>query len=89
MSKIVQSREYIFLVHLINCFHLKPEISYICDKTLFRSSICNKCRCEHEQIFKEEESIEIVESIKVVGLINNIKEYQKIYNQFKNLDWKI
>ena len=72
MSKIVQSREYIFLVHLINCFHLKPEISYICDKTLFRSSICNKCRCEHEQIFKEEESIEIVESIKVVGLINNI-----------------
>ena len=89
MSKIVQSGWYIFLVHLINLVHIKPEISYICDKTLFRSSICNKCGCEHEQIFKEEKSIEIVESIKIVGLINNIEEYQKIYNQFKNLDWKI
>ena len=31
----------------------KPKI-YICDKTLLLSSICKKCRCEDEQMFKEE-----------------------------------
>ena len=30
-----------------------------------------------KNIFKEEESIEI---LKILGLINNIEEYQKIYN---------
>ena len=30
-----------------------------------------------KKVFKEEESIEI---LKVLGLINNIEEYQKIYN---------
>ena len=32
---------------------------------------------EDEKLFKEEESIEI---LKILGLINNIEEYQKIYN---------
>ena len=45
-----------------------PKISYICDKTLFPSSICNKCGSGDEKIFKEEESIEI---IKILGLIND------------------
>ena len=30
-----------------------------------------------EKIFQEEESIEV---LKILGLINNIEEYQKIYN---------
>ena len=32
---------------------------------------------EYKKIFKEEESIEL---LKILGLINNIKEYQKKYN---------
>ena len=36
-----------------------------------------KCGHQNEKICKEEESIEILEG---PGLINNIKEYQKIYN---------
>ena len=44
-------------------------MSYICDKTLLLSSICNKCGSEDEKIFKEEKSIEI---LKIFGLINNM-----------------
>ena len=29
----------------------KPKISYICDKRLLLSSICNKCGSEYEKIF--------------------------------------
>ena len=36
-----------------------------------------KCGSEDEQIFMEEESIKI---LKIIGLITNIEEYQKIYN---------
>ena len=32
---------------------------------------------EYEKIFKDKESIEI---LKILSLINNIEEYQKIYN---------
>ena len=46
----------------------KPKISYICDKTLLLSTICNKDGSEDENKFKEEESIEI---LKILGLINN------------------
>ena len=45
----------------------KPKISYICDKTLLPSSICNKCESEDGKILKEEESIEI---LKILGLTN-------------------
>ena len=55
----------------------KPKISCICYKTLLLSSICNKCEREDEQLFIEEESNEI---LKILCLITNIKEYQKIYN---------
>ena len=53
----------------------KPKISNICAKTLLLFSICNKCANEDEKIFKEEELIEI---LKMLGSITNIKEYQKI-----------
>ena len=45
------------------------------EKILVLSIICSKCKSEDEKIFKQEESIEI---LKVLGLINNIEEYQKI-----------
>ena len=48
-----------------------PNISYIFDKTLVLSIICDKCSSEEENIFKEEESIEI---LKILGLINNMNE---------------
>ena len=37
-----------------------PKISFICDKTLFHSSICSRCGSEDKKIFKEEESIEVL-----------------------------
>ena len=39
--------------------------------------VYSKCSHEYEKLFKEEESTEI---LKVVGLINNIEEYQKVYS---------
>ena len=47
----------------------KPKISYLLEKTLVLSIICSKCKNEDEQLFKEEESIEI---LKMIGLIENI-----------------
>ena len=43
--------------------------------TLSFSIVYSKCAHEYEKIFKEEESIEI---LKILGLITNIEEYQKI-----------
>ena len=40
--------------------------------------VYSKCGHEYEKIFKEEASVEI---LKFLGLINNIEEYQKVYNQ--------
>ena len=42
------------------------KISYICDKTLLVSSICNRFRNEDQKIFKEEELIKI---LIILGLI--------------------
>ena len=55
----------------------KSKISYIFQKTLILSIVYSKCGLEYKKIFKEEESIEV---LKILGLINNIEEYQKIYN---------
>ena len=49
------------------------RISYIFDKTLVVHIICDKCGSKDEEIFKEEKSIEM---LKVLSLINNIKEQQ-------------
>ena len=55
----------------------KIKISYIFKKILSLSIVYSKCGHEYEKIFKEEESVEI---LKILGLINNIEEYQKTYN---------
>ena len=47
----------------------KPKISYILEKTLVFSIICSAFKNEDEEIFKEEESIEI---LKILGLIDNL-----------------
>ena len=47
----------------------KAKISYILEKTLVLSIICNKCKNKDENIFKEEESAEI---LKIFGLIEII-----------------
>ena len=39
---------------------------------------CSKCKNKTENIFKGERSNEI---LKIIGLINNIEEYQKNMNQ--------
>ena len=45
-----------------------PNISYILEKTFF-SIICTKCKNENEEVFKTEESTEM---LKFLGLIENI-----------------
>ena len=55
----------------------KPKTSHLLEKTLALCIICCKCKNEDQQLFKEEEWIEI---LKLLGLINNIEEYQKTYN---------
>ena len=46
-------------------------------KTQSLSIVYSKCGHEYEIIVKEEESIEI---LKILGLINNLEEHQKMYN---------
>ena len=55
----------------------KTKITYIFKKTLNLSIVYSKYGYEYEKIFKEEEPIEV---LRILGLINNIEEYQKIYN---------
>ena len=50
----------------------KPKISYLLEKTLVLSIICSMCKNEDEKISNE--------ILKYLGLINNIEEYQKIWN---------
>ena len=47
----------------------KPKISYICDKILLLSGICNICGSKDEKTFKEEVSIEI---LKILDLVYNM-----------------
>ena len=47
----------------------KPKISYLLEKKLILSIICSKCNNEDEKLFKEEESIVI---LNILGLIENI-----------------
>ena len=53
-----------------------PKILYILEKTLVLSFICSKSGNKDEKIFKKEESIGI---LKILGLINNIEQFQKIW----------
>ena len=54
-----------------------PKISYIFIKTLGLSIVYNKCSHGCKKTFKEEESTEI---LKILDLITNVEEYQKMYN---------
>ena len=56
-----------------------PKTSYIFHKTLGFSILYSKCGHEYKRTFKQEESNEI---LKILGLITNIEEYQKTYNNF-------
>ena len=49
------------------------KVSYIFYKTLNLSIAYSKCGHEYEKVFKEKQSVE-----KILSLINNIEEYQKI-----------
>ena len=64
---------YCVICHKCRKFE-KPKISYLLEKTLVVSIICNKCENKDAKIFKGEESIEM---LKILELINNIEEYQK------------
>ena len=55
-------------------------------KNISSFTICSKCKVEDEKMFKEEESIDI---LKILGLIHNIEEYEKIENHaWKNHETK-
>ena len=63
-----------FAINVKNLKSLKyPRLK----KTLDIYFVYGKCGHEYKKIFKEEESIDI---LKFLGLITNIEEYQKIYN---------
>ena len=51
------------------------KISYVFNKTLGLSIVYSNCCQEYKKIFRKEESIEI---LKIIGLVTNIKEYQKL-----------
>ena len=59
----------------------KTKISYIFKNIFILFIIYSKCDHKYEKIFKKEESIQI---LKILGLINNIEEYQKIYIKYKS-----
>ena len=62
----------LFIVSIENLKNLKDHTTQ--KKTLILSIICSKCKSEDQKIFKEEESIEILENL---GFINNIEACQK------------
>ena len=68
----------------------KPKISYLLQKTLVLSIICSKCKNEEEKIFKEEDSIEKLKNLALIGNIYLIWKYgrKKLGQEFrlKNID---
>ena len=55
----------------------KTKMSYIFWKTVSLFIVYSNCSHEHEKIFKEEES---TETLTIIVLINDIEQYQKVYN---------
>ena len=53
----------------------KPKILCVLEKTLVLSIISSKCKNEDEKIFRKTESTEV---LKIIALLNNIEQYQKI-----------
>ena len=77
-----------FRVKILQLEMVKNPKRYIFKKTLGLSIFHGKSGHEHKETFKEQKSIEI---LKIISLITNIEELQKIYNhdRRKNLDWKM
>ena len=44
----------------------KPKISYLSEQTLVLSIICSKCNNNDEQLFKVEESMEILKTLRLI-----------------------
>ena len=44
----------------------KPKISYLSEQTLVLSIICSKCNNNDEQLFKAEESMEILKTLRLI-----------------------
>ena len=55
----------------------KTKISYVFKKAWTLSIVYSKCGHEYKKISKEEKSIEI---LKILGLVNNIKEHNRVYD---------
>ena len=62
----------------------KPKMSYLWEKRLVLFITCSKCENEEEELFKEDESNEM---LKIPGLIENMVE-ENISQEFKlkNID---
>ena len=66
------------VIHIQNLKKLKYMFNnYTFKKKLNLCIVYSKCSHKDEKIFKEEESIVI---LKILGLISNLHEYQKMYN---------
>ena len=63
--------------------NLKTLKCHFFKKALGLSIVCSNCGSECKGILKKEESSEI---LKIVGLITNIEEYQKIYYRDERKD---
>ena len=44
----------------------KPKISYLSEQTIVLSIICSKCNNNDEQLFKVEESMEILKTLRLI-----------------------
>ena len=44
----------------------KPKISYLSEQTIVLSIICSKCNNNDEQLFKIEESMEILKTLRLI-----------------------
>ena len=44
----------------------KPKISYLSEQILVLSIICSKCNNNDEQLFKAEESMEILKTLRLI-----------------------
>ena len=44
----------------------KPKISYLSEQILVLSVICSKCNNNDEQLFKAEESMEILKTLRLI-----------------------
>ena len=69
MTKKVKTKKIYCVISGENRKFKNPKISYIFEKTLIFYIICSKCGNEDEKIFKEEESIQI---LNILSLIKNI-----------------